>query len=483
MLRPLRVTVTAGGAAVAAALGLLAFAAPASAGPLRTGIVDPGFFASPNASTQALAFQRARQTGASIVRVSLFWNSIAPGSPAPGFEATNPADPGYDWAAFDREIVIARANGLDPIASIANAPGWATPDGTGIRRPNARAFGEFAQAAARRYSGSFVPPGGSVPLPRVRFWQAWNEPNRDLFLVPQIENGTVVSAIHYRAMLAEFYAGVKRVHASNLVVAGGLAPLGRPGKPAPLRFMRTLLCVSRTLARTCRLGANPARFDVWSHHPYTSGGPTHSALAADDVALGDLPEMKKLLRAAVRLGHVRSTARVQFWVTEFSWDTKPPDPRAVPAAVHARWTSEALYRMWQLGITVVVWFRIQDDPLSVSQYQSGFFTVAGARKRSLTAFRFPVVAFPRSTGVYVWGRTPTSRGASVVVEIKAGSRWRRLGTVRAGGSGIFQKTFRTPYRKGTVRARAVREVSLPFSLTPVRDRYVNPFGCGGVIRC
>jgi hypothetical protein len=24
---------------------------------------------------------------------------------------------------------------------------------------------------------------------------------------------------------------------------------------------------------------------------------------------------------------------------------------------------------------------------------------------------------------------------------------------------------------------------LPFSLTPVRNRYVNPFGCGGAIRC
>ena len=174
---------------------------------------------------------------------------------------------------------------------------------------------------------------------------------------------------------------------------------------------------------------------------------------------------------------------MQFWVTEFGWDSKPPDPKALPAALHARWTSEALYRMWQNNVVVVTWFKLEDDPMSVSPYQSGFFQTNGARKRSFTAFRFPVVALKRSNGVYVWGRTPTSRAASVVVDIKVGRRWRRLGTLRAGSSGIFQKTFRTPYRKGSVRARAVRETSLPFSLAYVKDRYVNPFGCGGGIAC
>jgi hypothetical protein len=174
---------------------------------------------------------------------------------------------------------------------------------------------------------------------------------------------------------------------------------------------------------------------------------------------------------------------MQFWVTEFSWDSKPPDPRALPASLHARWTSEALYRMWQNGVSVVAWFRIQDDPLRETPYQSGFWTETGAQKRSLTAFRFPVVGFKRKTGVYVWGRTPTSRGARVLVELKVGSRWRRLGTIRAAGSGIFTKTFRTPYRQGAVRARAVGEISLPFSLAFVGNRYVNPFGCGGGIPC
>ena len=465
----------------AAILALLASAAvagvlagSASAGPMRTGIVEPQHFGAGN----PVAFDRTKATGASVVRLIMQWNGVA--QTGPPADPTNPADPSYDWAPFDSQARLAAERNLDIIAVIIGAPKWAEGAGSGPVggvRPNPMALGHFAMAAARRYSGSFA------GLPRIRNWQVWNEPNRTYFLMPQFERGVMVSAPHYRAMVNAVAASVKRVNAGNLVVAGGLAPLGQPGKPAPLAFMREMLCVSRTLARSCDLRARPAMFDVWSHHPYTSGGPTHSAQARDDVALGDLPEMRQVLRAAARLGHVRSARPLQFWVTEFSWDTSPPDPRAVGMALHARWTAEALYRMWQNGVSLVTWFRIQDDSLAATPYQSGFYTVAGARKRSFTAFRFPLVAFTKSNGVYVWGRTPTSRSASVVVEIKSGRRWRRLGTVRAPGSGVFQKTFRTPYRKGSVRARAVGEVSLPFSLTPVRNRYVNPFGCGGGIPC
>ena len=52
--------------------------------------------------------------------------------------------------------------------------------------------------------------------------------------------------------------------------------------------------------------------------------------------------MKVLLDAAARTRHVRSRAPVRFWVTEFSWDTNPPDPRGVPVKLQARWLSEAL---------------------------------------------------------------------------------------------------------------------------------------------
>ena len=79
--------------------------------------------------------------------------------------------------------------------------------------------------------------------------------------------------------------------------------------------------------------AKTIQFDIWAHHPYTSGGPTHKALNPDDVSIGDLPEMKRLLDAAVKARTTSvSRQRIRFWVTEFSWDSQPGDPKGVPAA-------------------------------------------------------------------------------------------------------------------------------------------------------
>jgi hypothetical protein len=456
-------------AAVAAA-GLLALAAPAAAGPLTTAFVDPSGFAGPNKDLQ---FARSRAAGATMVRLILTWSEVARQRPA---DATNPDDPAYVWAPFDEELSMAVAEGLEPVVVIHKAPAWAEgsgPGNPGTVKPDPVDYGAFARAAALRYSGQFVPNQDpyAEPLPRVQYWQAWNEPNRDYFFMPQYQNGRLVSPAHYRTMANRFADAVHGVNPANVVIAGGLAPLGKPGKPAPLAFMRAYL-------------SSLAKFDVWAHHPYTSGGPTHHALKRDDVALGDLPEMRGVLRSAVRAGRVVSAAgSVGFWVTEFSWDSNPPDPRALRSSIHARWTAESLYRMWLNGVSVVTWFRVQDDPLRETPYQSGLYTVSGARKPSFTAFRFPVVAFAKRRGIYVWGRTPAGEPGRIVLEIKSGSRWRQLGRLNTDSYGIFRKTYRTPIRRGYVRARLGSERSLPFSLTPIADRYVNPFGCGGAIRC
>ena len=120
--------------------------------------------------------------------------------------------------------------------------------------------------------------------PRVRYWQAWNEPNRDYFLMPQYTNGKMSSPALYRAMVNKFAAAVRDVSPTNRVIAGGLAPLGRKGKPAPLTFMKKLL-------------EAPVSFDIWSHHPYTSGGPLHLPPGSGDIALGNLGTMNALLRS------------------------------------------------------------------------------------------------------------------------------------------------------------------------------------------
>ena len=133
--------------------------------------------------------------------------------------------------------------------------------------------------------------------------------------------------------------------------------------------------------------------------------------------------------------------------------------------------------------SLVTWFLVNDQPIRTSPFQSGLFLVDGRPKLSMRAFRFPLVAFRRATGIHVWGRTATSTAGTVVVEVKSGRSWRRLGTVRAGSSGVFVRTFRSPVRSGYIRARFGGGTSLAFSLKNVPDRFVNPFGCGGGIPC
>jgi hypothetical protein len=196
--------------------------------------------------------------------------------------------------------------------------------------------------------------------------------------------------------------------------------------------------------------------------------------------------MRALLMAAKRLGTIVSRSRPQFWVTEFSWDTNPPDPKGVPMKLHARWVSEALFRMWKAGVSAVIWFRLQDDPLRVSPYQSGFYTASGHAKYSLEAFRFPFVAFSNASGVSIWGRTPSGKPGAVIVERKTGNAWVNAVRLRADGNGLFSAQLAAPPHGTTAfRARLASsaELSIPFSLTVPPPRPGSPFGCGGTIRC
>ncbi len=319
----------------------------------------------------------------------------------------------------------------------------------------------------------------------MRYWEAWNEPNLTVFLNPQIAKGTPVSPGWYRGLTNAFADAVHSVHRNNVVISGGLAPFfdntpevkRQIGDWGPLTFMRNLLCVSNDLTPTCR---NRVHFDVWSTHPYTSGGPTHHAIRPDDVSLGDLPQMRAVLDAATRARHIVSAHRPKFWVTEFSRDSSPPDSGGVPTKLLKRWVPQALWTMWRSGVSLVTWFSLRDESPTVSYYQSGLFYADGRTKPYVRGFRFPLVAFPRLGGIYVWGRTPAGAPGRVIVEhLTSGGKWKRLGNVTTNRFGMFERTFRAR-PTDWVRARlGSADATLPFSLQTVPDQFFNPFGLPG----
>jgi hypothetical protein len=472
------------------ALAALAPARPAAAAshPLQTSLQDAAVFSDPGSANTAL--MRMRQAGASWVRVDVGWDNVAPkGAVKPaGFTATDPGDPLYHWEPVDWAVQRAVANGLSPFVNISEAPAWAERGGggrPGVVNPDPVELAAFARAAALRYSGVYA------GLPRVPAWEVWNEVNASFFFVPQWKDkpgGEALSPVLYRRILNEFTAAVHAVDPNGLVIGGSLYPFeaNRPTAQAipPLKFMRYLFCLSPKLKVKAGCG-EPLHFDAWSHHPYTSGDPTHETLGADSVSIGQLPRMARVLRAAIRQGRVISSRPVQFWVTEFGWDTNPPDPQGVPVRLQARWISEAFFRMWSAGVSVASWFQMRDGYGADSRFADGLYRVCPDQpenlgcdraKLSFESFRFPFVAFRRAhRRMLVWGRTPRSVPGTVVVEQSRRGRFVRVARLRTDRYGIFRRKLRR-HRNGSLRARLAdgSVSSLPFSLKRPRDFPISP---------
>jgi hypothetical protein len=431
---------------------LVSVSAAQAGGPIQTAVYIQSSDIPADDSAASAFFARLERTGSTAVRLNISWKQIAPQERPSGFKPKDPNDAAYDWASSDRAISLAAENGLTPLVDVTTAPSWA-----GGKTVSAGALGDFATAITTRYNGSFE------GLPRVRYWLVWNEPNLSLYLKPQVSGKSLVGATRYRSMVNAFSSAAHAVRRDNIVVAGLVAPFTFRNDPGPLTFMKAVLS-----AKT--------QFDVWSVHPYTSGGPRHHAFKKTDVSLGDLSRARQVLTAAVKARHVVSNRPVGFWVTEFSWDSKPPDSQGVPRTLEAQWVSEALFRAWKAGVSMFTWFSLRDEA-QPSPFQSGLFSRNWKAKPALTAFRFPFFAQRRSNSVYVWGRTPAGKPATAVIERRSGGAWKQVASVKTNGAGIFTRTLRLSLpASASMRARIPGAASIAFPLTLPPDKFVNPFG-------
>jgi hypothetical protein len=338
----------------------------------------------------------------------------------------------------------------------------------GTWNPNVRAFAEFARAVAVRFSGHYRPPGEARPLPHVRYYQAWGEPNLPDHLSPQwVRKGghwLAKSPYIYRSLLNGFYGAVKAVNPSNKVITAGTAPYGdTPGygsRMPPALFVRDLLCLTRKLKPTrCN---RHAHFDILAHHPYDFGGPFQKALNQDDVSLPDMWKLIRPLKAAERHGLVVPGGYKPVWITEFSWDSNPPDPHGIPVIKRAYWIEETLHELWHEGVSAIAWYLIVDQPPIpnyASSYQSGEYYVNGHVKPGLEGFRFPFVVSHAGKGYVLWGISP--RSGRALVQKRVGKRWRTLYRLRVRAHGIFTHSFRA---RGHPVLRAVlgHDISLPW---------------------
>jgi hypothetical protein len=428
---------------MAVVLGLAgAPAAPAASATFRTGFGDP-LFTSSSSGDRERALNDAVASQASIVRIPATWSEIAPKSPPAGFDPNDPSAAGYRWASLDAAIASADAHGLEVLLFAASAPRWAeapgrpSEDAPGTWKPDPASFEAFAHALATRYSGGYSESG--TTLPAVHLFEAWNEPNLATYLNPQWENGQPVSADIYRNLLNAFYAGVKSAQPTATVVGGSLAPFGdRPGgqRVPPVTFTRELFCFRG--GELIRLACpRPAHLDVFSHHPIAVGSPTESAASEFDATTPDLGRLTKILEKAESTHQVLPAGHKELWVTEFWYDSNPPDPTGVPIAKQARWYEQDLYSFWKQGASVAICLQVIDSPEGksyASSHQAGVYFVDGAPKPSQTAMAFPFVAHREGPfKVGVWGIAP-GRGKVRVQALRSG-KWKTIATVNAKGKG------------------------------------------------
>jgi hypothetical protein len=235
-----------------------------------------------------------------------------------------------------------------------------------------------------------------------------------------------------------------------VVLAAGTAPYGDPGhgqRMRPARFLRELLCLDGPALRLERC-PDPAHFDILDHHPYATRAPRSHAYNADDVSIPDLGKLTRPLRRAEQTGRALGPKHHPLWVTEISWDSKPPDPLGVPLLTQAHWLELGFYTLWRQGVGTIMWLEVRDSapvPSYAETYQSGVFFRDGRAKPSARAFSFPFLADRTGVGsqVRLWGRAP--QGAPVVVRRRTGRGWTTVARFAGGATGgIFTKKVNVP---------------------------------------
>jgi hypothetical protein len=363
--------------AVLLALAFVALAGRADAAPgLKVGLID---------STQTLygdptwAFPVLDRLNVQVLRVNLSWGGrwgVAGRRPANG---ADPADPAYNWALYDRAARYAAQYRIEILFTIVDTPDWANA-GLGQNHAPAAAtdLRDFAAAAARRYSGAY-PDRRGAPLPPVRLWAAWNEPNNPIFLAPQFRRvgsrWIVQSAVDYARICSAVYDGVhSTLLAGEKVACGGTAPRGnnapRSGRPStsPLSFLRALRA------------RGPLRFDAYDHHPYARGeAPGTRPSSRGEVTLGNIGD----LTADV----IRLFGPQRIWISEYGYETSPPDGTfGVSLQQQARYVEQsfAIARRNPL-VDLMIWFLLRDETRPTG-WQSGLITADGREKPSFEAF-------------------------------------------------------------------------------------------------
>jgi hypothetical protein len=406
------------------------------------------------------------------------WSLVAPdpNSPQrPSFDASDPsAYPAGAWRRYDLIDQLASSLGMNvSLMLVGPAPRWAWAAHDGNvgpelgRYPNPADVEQFMQAAGTRYDGSFDPggqSGGSAgsggglgglgrvlglggssqtqppPLPAIRDWEIWNEPNGGSWLDPYYRRSgrreIYLQGAEYRSIANASWRGLQASgHGQDTILVGETANVGIA---YPIPFLRALYCVgsndrplhgSAAAGVDCPTGgsaqsfvnSNPGLFQItgWAHHPYGFDTPPDRHYHnAQFVTIQNLSWMERILDGIFSAYGSSRAGGVPLYLTEWGYETNPPNPyHHTSLAEQAQWLNEGEFETWQEPyVRAVTQFELVDNGPDTawpktsihywSTFQTGLEFVNGRRKPGYWSFMLPIWVPRAHTGraVTVWGQ-------------------------------------------------------------------------------
>jgi hypothetical protein len=440
-------------AVVVAAVSLSAWAATAQAQVVLRGIDDPNTLGAGASDPATMVREISDKLNARVIRLDIPWMRAE--------HERGVYNDSY-LSKFETTIDAAVAHGLSVIVTVYQTPPWASDRTLWTRPPQGYAAGRFhsfyppSPASIDRFR-AFAEHLSRRLAGRVLGYECWCEPNSWAYLYPQrTGNDPAFGAHRYQKMLAAFSQGVHAGDPGAKVIAGATAPMGRNDRysTSPQRFA-TLL----------RNGGAARFFDVYSHHPYMTGGTKHPAPEASPpspsrcVSLGNIGQLLSLFPAK------------PFYLTEYGYNTRYTYDfgLSVTSAQQASYLRRAYSWATRFPqVKLLVWYLTRDwspsgrasDPRGI---YTGLRTLAGKKKRAWFAFaggNSLTLSTPTrvraGSALLLRGRlTCASVGGVagkrlVVKRYRSSTGWRTITKVVTGKGGYYH-LWRWPTRSGTYR--------------------------------
>jgi hypothetical protein len=394
-------------------------------------------------STRERTFDLLQGWGVTDLRLLVYWHDVAPspdGKTRPSVDLTDPAN--YTWGAYDEVIGEAVRRGFRVVPTLTlPGPVWAMRDKDDqLSYPDAALFGRFVEAMGRRYGTE------------IDTWAIGNEPNHPAFLRPQWKGGVARSPGIYRSLYLAASRGLDASgNADDSKLLGEMLPRGNRGTSVtPLAFLRGVLCLDRDGDVLEKKGCGRLDIDGVATHPYsTQAGPYFVSPNKDDVTIGTLSRLTRLLDKAAKQGVVRKAMPI--WLTEFGVQSSPDRISGVSVQRQVELRALSEWISWRNPrVTMFSQYLLTDDSpredVPASERYGGFETglrySTGRDKPSLTAFPLTLSAQRVGSKVVLWGVVRPATGETGVELLfkDPGKEWKVLKRVGTDATGVLQTT-------------------------------------------